>query len=128
MSEEHDLVFTSNRGKTRSDLRARSRGRPDQGGGGSEAERPGLRPGRGRLLAANVGEPSIPGSFTVSVVDVNARAMLADIPVAGRTRWTVFDAETGCFYVNIAGPAQIAIVESDSLSTMAICAGLAMLT
>jgi len=32
--------------------------------------------------------------------------------VSGRTRWTVFDAEAGCFYVNIAHPAQIAVIES----------------
>ena len=36
-------------------------------------------------LAANVGDPARPGSFTVSIVDVDARAMIANVPVAGRT-------------------------------------------
>src|SRR5438132_734217 len=64
------------------------------------------------LLAANVGDPSRQGSFTVSLVDVSTRAVIATIPVAGRTRWTVFDGESGRFYVNIADPPQIAVVDS----------------
>ena len=113
VSEEHDLVFTSNRGENTVGIFA---------AGHEEALTKvavGVKPnglaydaGRGLLMAANVGDPSAPGSFTVSVVDGSARAMIADIPVSGRTRWTVFDAEVGCFYVNIANPAQIEIVES----------------
>jgi DNA-binding beta-propeller fold protein YncE len=38
--------------------------------------------------------------------------MIADVPVAGRTRWTIFDPDTGCFHVNIADPSQIAVIES----------------
>jgi len=79
----------------------------------------GLRPnglaydaGRRLLLAANVGDPARPGSFSVSVVDAAARAMIADVPVSGRTRWVVFDAEMRCFYVNIADPSQIAVIEA----------------
>jgi DNA-binding beta-propeller fold protein YncE len=101
VSEEHDLVFTSTAGLTKVAVGVKPNGLA-------------YDPGRGLLLAANVGDPSRPGSFTVSMVDVRARAMIADIPVAGRTRWTVFDAQAGCFYVNIAEPAQIAIVESAS--------------
>lgn len=115
VSEEHDLVFTSNRGENTVGIFAA--GHEEALTKVTVGVKPnGLAydPGRSLLLAANVGDPSIPGSFTVSVVDVRARAMIADIPVSGRTRWTVFDAETGCFYVNIAHPAQIAIVESAS--------------
>jgi DNA-binding beta-propeller fold protein YncE len=113
VSEEHDLVFTSNRGENTVGLFA---------AGQEEAlttVKVGVKPnglaydsGRGLLLAANVGDPSIPGSFTVSLVDVRARSMVANVPVPGRTRWAVFDAEAGCFYVNIAQPAQIVLVES----------------
>ena len=113
VSEEHDLVFTSNRGENSVGIFA---------GGHEEAltkvdvgvKPNGLAydPGRGLLIAANVGDPARPGSFTVSVVDVGARAMIADVPVAGRTRWTVFDPDAGCFYVNIADPPQIAVIES----------------
>ncbi len=111
--EEQDLVFTSNRAENTVGMFPADR----------EAAlvkvTVGLRPnglaydpGRGLLVAANVGDPSRPRSFSVSVVDVGACALIADIPVPGRTRWTVFDAETGWFYVNIADPPQIVIVES----------------
>lgn len=113
VSEERDLVFTSNRGENTVGIF--TAGREEALAKVKVGVKPnGLAydPGRSLLLAANVGDPSIPESFTVSVVDVRARAMIADIPVSGRTRWTVFDAETGCFYVNIAHPAQIVIVES----------------
>jgi hypothetical protein len=45
-------------------------------------------------LAANVGDPSRRGSFTVSLVDVGRGAVSAHVPVPGRARWTVFDEET----------------------------------
>jgi DNA-binding beta-propeller fold protein YncE len=69
-----------------------------------------LDPGRSRLLAAHVGDPDIPGSCTVSLIDVRERARVADIPVAGRTRWTVHDPIADAFHVNIADPAQIVVV------------------
>jgi DNA-binding beta-propeller fold protein YncE len=69
-------------------------------------------PGRGRLLAAHVGDPAIPGSHTVSIVDVVAGHRIADIPVAGRTRWTVYDPVTDAFHVNVADPPQIVAVAS----------------
>lgn len=113
VSEEHDLVFTSNRAENTVGIFP-----PDQ----EEAlvkVKVGLRPnglaydaGRRLLLAANVGDPARPGSFSVSVVDAAARAMIADVPVSGRTRWVVFDAEMRCFYVNIADPSQIAVIEA----------------
>src|SRR5712691_1072878 len=113
VSEEHDLVFTSNRAENTVGIFL-----PDQEEGMVKVK-VGLRPNglaydpsRRLLLAANVGDPARPGSFTVSVVDVAARAMIADVPVAGRTRWTVFDPERGRFYVNIADPPQIAIVDA----------------
>jgi len=120
VSEEHDLVFTSNRGENTVGLF--SADHEEALAKVSVGVKPnGLAydPARGLLLAANVGDPSLPGSFTVSVVDVSARAMIADVPVPGRTRWTVFDAEAGCFYVNIAHPAQIAVIESANPSRVA---------
>jgi DNA-binding beta-propeller fold protein YncE len=115
VSEEHDLVFTSNRGENTvgifpSDqeealVKVKVGTRPN-----------GLAydPGHRLLLAANVGDPSIPVLPTVSIIDVTTQAMIADIPVAGRTRWTVFDAEAERFFVNIAEPPQIAVIESAS--------------
>src|SRR5216684_8599034 len=98
VSEDHDLVFTSNRAENTVGIFP-----PDQ----EEAlvkVKVGLRPnglaydaGRRLLLATNVGDPARRGSFTVSLVDVSTRAVIANIPVPGRTRWTVFDAESGRF-------------------------------
>ena len=113
VSEAQDLVFTSNRGENTVGMF------PVDREAALAKVKVGFRPnglaydpGRGLLLAANVGDPSRPGSFSLSVVDVGAQAMIADIPVLGRTRWAVFDTETGSFYVNIADPPQIVVVES----------------
>jgi DNA-binding beta-propeller fold protein YncE len=113
VSEEHDLVFTSNRGEN--SVGIFSPGHEDALTKVTVGVKPnGLAydPGRGLLIAANVGDPSRPGSCTVSVVDVNARALIADVPVSGRTRWTVFDPDAGRFYVNIADPPQIVVIDS----------------
>jgi len=67
-------------------------------------------PGRGTLLAANVGDPDDPASHTLSIVDTNQAVMTASIPVAGRTRWTVFDPVSDQFFVNIADPPSIVTV------------------
>ena len=112
VSDEHNLVFTSNRGENTVGLFSP----PDE-------ERlvkvpVGIRPNglayapRHRLLlAANVGDPSRPGSYTVSLVEVPRRAMIADLPVPGRTRWTIYHPKLDVFFVNIADPPQIIVVE-----------------
>jgi DNA-binding beta-propeller fold protein YncE len=120
VSEEHDLVFTSNRAENTVGIFSPAH---------EEAlvkVKVGLGPnglaydaGRSLLLAANVGVPARPGSFSVSVVDASARAMIADVPVLGRTRWIVFDEETGWFHVNIADPPQIACIQAANPSFVA---------
>src|SRR5512137_1813477 len=88
VSDERDLVFTSNRGENTIGIFA-----PDD-----EARcvkvTVGVRPNglsfdpqRGLLLAANVGNPEIPSSFTLSIVDIQKQEMVASVPVPGRTRW-----------------------------------------
>jgi DNA-binding beta-propeller fold protein YncE len=113
VSEEHDLVFTSNRGENTVGIFPADREKA------LVKVKVGLRPNglaydpeRRLLLAANVGDPARPGSFSVSLVDVTSRAMVADVPVPGRTRWTVFDAGNGWFYVNIADPPQIVVIDA----------------
>jgi DNA-binding beta-propeller fold protein YncE len=114
VSNEHDLIFTSNRGEDTVSIFS------------PNAETDGIRvkvgvrpnglsfdPKRNLLLAANVGNPEIPNSFTLSIVDVKQKAMVASIPVAGRTRWTVFDPKSDIFYVNIMHPAQIVLVDAN---------------
>jgi DNA-binding beta-propeller fold protein YncE len=67
---------------------------------------------RGLILVANVGDPTVPGSYTLSIVDLGARTMRAEIPVAGRTRWALYDPDADAFYVNIQQPAQIVVVQA----------------
>jgi DNA-binding beta-propeller fold protein YncE len=38
--------------------------------------------------------------------------MIASLPVPGRTRWTIFDPASDAFYVNIADPAQIVVIDA----------------
>jgi len=71
-------------------------------------------PGRNLLLAANVGNPNIPNSFTLSVVNAARGEMIHSIPVPGRTRWAIFDPQTDSFYVNIADPAMIVVVKAEA--------------
>jgi DNA-binding beta-propeller fold protein YncE len=68
--------------------------------------------GGARLLVAHVGDPTIDGSYTVSIVDVPGRKRIADIPVPGRTRWAVCDPVAGAFHVNIADPPQILVIDA----------------
>jgi DNA-binding beta-propeller fold protein YncE len=113
VSDESGLVFTSNRGENTVGMFAP--GRDPTVSKIAVGVRPnGLAwdPGRRLLLAANVGDPAVAGSFTLSMVDIDAGRMRASIEVPGRTRWTVFDADAGLFYVNIMNPPQIAVVDA----------------
>ena len=113
VSNEKDIVFTSNRGENtvgvfnhgneRNLQKIKVGGRPN-----------GLAfdTSRGNLLAANVAKPDSQEPITVSIVDVDQRMMIADVTVPGRTRWTVFDPETDRFYVNIANPSEIAFLDA----------------
>ena len=68
-------------------------------------------PGRGLLLCANVGDPAVPGSPSVTLVDVVSRTARANIVMPGRTRWAVWDPGQQVFFINIADPFRIAVVD-----------------
>jgi DNA-binding beta-propeller fold protein YncE len=113
VSEERDLVFTSNRGENTVGIFS-----PERDGQVAKIG-VGIRPNglaydteRSILLAANVGDPAVPDSFTVSMVDVEQKRLITNIPVPGRTRWTIFEPKAGEFYVNIADPAQIVVLSA----------------
>lgn len=79
----------------------------------------GLRPngltydhGRRQILVANVGDPAIPRTHTLTVVGLDERAVRVQIPVSGRTRWAVYDPDAQVFYVNIADPPEIVVVDA----------------
>lgn len=113
VSDERNLVFSSNRGEDTLGIFS-----PEEQENVVKVS-VGVHPNglsfdsqRGLLLSANVGSQDIPGAFTLSIVDIQCREMIHSIPVPGRTRWSVFDARSEAFYVNIADPAQIVIVDA----------------
>jgi DNA-binding beta-propeller fold protein YncE len=112
VTEAPDLVFTSNRGEDTVGIFTPPGKAVEKVGVGVRPNGLAYDPGRGRLLAAHVGDPTRAGSCTVSIVDVAARRRVADVPVAGRTRWTVYDPVADAFHVNVMEPAQIVVVES----------------
>jgi DNA-binding beta-propeller fold protein YncE len=108
-----DLVFSSNRGENTIGIgRVGDRGPFDKVAVGIKPNGLAYDSRRGRVLVAHVGDPSIRGSCTVSVVDVASRKVVADVAVAGRTRWTVYDPVADAFHVNITDPPQIAVIEA----------------
>ncbi len=100
VSDEQNLVFTSNRGENTVGIFA-----PDNEadlakiGVGIRPNGLAYDPGKELLVVANVGDPSV--------------------CVPGRTRWTVFDAQAKLFYVNIADPAQIVVLASNAPDRLA---------
>jgi DNA-binding beta-propeller fold protein YncE len=120
VSDEHDLVFTSNRGENTVGIFPPDRlGEIVKVAVGVRPNGLAYDPARRLLLAANVGDPAATGSCTVSMVDVTRRRLLANIPVPGRTRWAVFDPGTDMFYVNISAPAVIVVVNPTDPSRVA---------
>ena len=113
VSVERNLVFTSNRGENTVGIF------PIDDEKNLVKVAVGVRPNglsfdqqHGLLLVANVGNPDIPGSLTLSIVDINRNAMIHSIPVPGRTRWAVYNTEKEVFYVNISDPPQIMTVKA----------------
>ena len=113
VSEAHGLIFTSNRGENSVSVFAPG----DERNAFKIAV--GVKPNglafdasRGILIAANVGDPSIPDSYSVSVVDLRRRERIAEVKVPGRTRWAIYDAAREMFFVNIASPARIVVIDA----------------
>ncbi len=113
VSNEKSLVFTSNRGEKTVGVFHHGR---DEGlhkiRVGGYPNGLAFDPKRHHLLAANVSRQDDPAPTTVSIVDLHKRILTSDIVVPGRTRWTVYDPEGDCFYVNISKPSQIARIDS----------------
>src|SRR5438876_193010 len=66
-------------------------------------------------MLKHVGDIDLPahtGSGGFDHAAVHARPLLADLPVPGRTRWTVYDPAAEVFHVNVMDPAVIAVVEA----------------
>lgn len=115
VSEARGLVFTSNRGEnTVSIFSPGAEHDAFKIAVGVKPNGLAFDPARNTLIAANVGDPSIPDSYSVSVVDVGRRERVAEIKVPGRTRWAIYDAAHEMFFVNIAAPALIVGIDARS--------------
>lgn len=120
VSEEGNLIFTSNRAENTVGIFA-----PNDENGlikipvGIRPNGLSYDPNSGLLLLAHVGDPSLPGSTTISLIHVAEQRTIATLSVLGRTRWTVFDAASNAFYVNIADPALIVVVNADKPAEIA---------
>jgi DNA-binding beta-propeller fold protein YncE len=113
VSEPCGLVFTSNRGENTVSVFAP--GREHESFKISVGVKPnGLAfdSARGILIAANVGDPSIPDSHTVSIIDLARRESIAEVKVPGRTRWAFYDATRERFFINIASPPRIVVIDA----------------
>ena len=115
-----DLAFTSNRAEdTVSLFQPEAEEKIAKVGVGVHPNGLAFDSRRGTLLAANIGDPAVPGSFTLSVIDVDATRLRGAIAVPGRTRWAIYDRGLDRFFVNIADPAQIIVVAGDAASRIA---------
>ncbi len=106
--EPRNLVFASNRGEdTVSIFVAGAERDAFKIAVGVKPNGLAFDPARNILIVANLGDPAIPGSHTVSVVDIARRERIAEIKVPGTTRWSLYDAARETFFVNISSPGQI---------------------
>src|SRR5436189_2235040 len=82
VDEDQDLVFTSNRGEnTVGIFSPRSEDTVEKIGSGIRPNGLAFDPGRGILLCANVGDPSVVGSPSVTLIDTRTRHALRTIPM-----------------------------------------------
>ncbi len=140
VSEEHDLVFTSNRAENTVGIFS-----PDREEAlikvkvGQKPNGLAYDPGRRLLLAANVGDPARPGSFSVSLVDASALdagtqrlfcacdgkvlvvldarsgAVLAQADLSGVPDVIFFNRERRHLYVAIGEPGLIEVFDTDQM-------------
>ena len=120
VSEPRGLIFASNRGENTISVFA------------PNAERDAFKiavgiapnglafdPVRSILIVGNLGEQGKTASFSVSIVDLARRERIAEIPVGGPTRWTIYDAARETFFVNVSAPGQIIAVDARNPTSIA---------
>ncbi len=69
---------------------------------------------RRRLYSFNLGEP-LGERCTASIVDLDALAVIAELPLLGRPRWALYDEERDVVYANIRNPAEIAVIDCEQV-------------
>ena len=93
IDQEHDLLFTSDRGCARvSVFRCSDESLLGRVAVGPHPNGLAYDRRRRRLYSFNLGEP-LGESCTASIVDLETISVIAELPLPGRPRWAVYDAE-----------------------------------
>lgn len=117
---DDEYVFTSNRGEdTVAVVATRGQTEPIKLKVGHRPNGLAFDPVGRILLAANVGDAAIPGSMTASIVDIGRTSTIACVPLPGRTRWAVFSEDLAAFFINIADPPSIVVIEASNPAEIA---------
>src|SRR5207249_3427022 len=112
-SDERGFLFTANRAEnTISIFAAGTEKELARLSAGIRPNGLAFEPSRGLLLVANVGDPEIGNSSTVSMIDVGEKTVIGTVVLPGRPRWAVYNERTAAFYVNIADPPLIVEIEA----------------
>ncbi len=115
IDEEHDLLFTSDRGAARvSVFRCSSEQLLGQVKVGPHPNGLAYDRRRRRVYAFNLGEP-LGEHCTASVVDLDSMEVIAELPLPGRPRWAVYDPERDVIYANIRDLPQIVVIDGERL-------------
>jgi serine/threonine-protein kinase len=119
VDEEHDLLFTSDRETARvSVFRCSEEQLIERVGVGAHPNGLAYDRSRRRLYAFNLGEP-LGENCTASVVDLEASAVVSELPLPGRPRWALYDEQRDRIYANIREPAQIVVIDPETCSVAA---------
>ncbi len=113
VDEEHDLLFSSDRGCARvSVFRCSDEELLGRVGVGQHPNGLAYDRRRRRLYSFNLGEPVGEGC-TVSIVDLDSMRAVAEMPLPGRPRWALYDEERDVVYANIRDPALIVVIDAE---------------
>jgi DNA-binding beta-propeller fold protein YncE len=116
IDEEHDLLFTSDRGTARvSVFRCSDEELVGQADVGSRPNGLAYDRLRRRLYSLNLGEPA-GENCSASVVDLDSMQVIAELSLPGRPRWALYDPERDRVYVNIREPARITLIDAKELA------------
>jgi len=112
IDQEHNLLFTSDRAAARvSVFRCSDEQQLGQVKVGPHPNGLAYDSARRQLFSFNLGEP-LGENCTASIVDIDSLQLVAELPLPGRPRWAVYDAERDAVYANIREPAQIVVIDA----------------
>jgi DNA-binding beta-propeller fold protein YncE len=113
IDEEHDLLFSSDRGAGRvSVFRCSDEQLLGQVEVGPHPNGLAYDRRRRRLYSFNLGEP-LGENCTSSLVDLDSMRVIGELPLPGRPRWALYDEERDVVYANIREPAEIAVIDCE---------------